>query len=57
MLIGFRVGGVVSETTFKFFIQFVGYTAIYCIFVLIVTAYFTAEVRRNVSPHPLPVRC
>ncbi|KAJ5647431.1 Palmitoyltransferase pfa5 [Penicillium lividum] len=41
------VGGVVSETTFKFFIQFVGYTAIFCIFVLIVSAYFVAEVRRN----------
>ncbi|KAJ5672543.1 hypothetical protein N7507_001670 [Penicillium longicatenatum] len=48
------VGGVVSETTFKFFIQFVGYTAIFCIFALIVSAYFTAELRRNtgsVNPH------
>ena len=27
-----RVGGVVSEMSFKFFIQFVSWTAIYCIF-------------------------
>ncbi|KAJ5966323.1 Palmitoyltransferase pfa5 [Penicillium waksmanii] len=43
------VGGVVSETSFKFFIQFVFYTATYCTFVLIVSAYFTAELKRNVS--------
>ncbi|KAJ5360488.1 Zinc finger DHHC-type palmitoyltransferase [Penicillium concentricum] len=41
------VGGVVSETSFKFFIQFVAYTAIFCTFVLIVSAYFTAEIRRE----------
>ncbi|KAJ5319076.1 uncharacterized protein N7506_011780 [Penicillium brevicompactum] len=41
------VGGVVSETSFKFFIQFVVYTCIYCTFALIVSAYFTAEIRRN----------
>lgn len=45
----FRVGGVVSETSFKFFIQFVVYTAVFCIFVLVVSAYYTAELRRNVS--------
>ncbi|KAJ5280102.1 hypothetical protein N7478_005474 [Penicillium angulare] len=48
------VGGVVSETSFKFFVQFVAYTAIYCLFALIVSAYFTAEIRRNtgsVNPH------
>ena len=38
-----------SETSFKFFIQFVVYTSIYCGFALIVTAYFTAEIRRDVS--------
>lgn len=43
-----RVGGVVSETSFKFFTQFVGWTAIYCIFNLIVAAYFLAEYRRKV---------
>ncbi|KAJ5381660.1 Palmitoyltransferase pfa5 [Penicillium cataractarum] len=41
------VGGVVSETSFKFFIQFVVYTAIFCGYLLIVTAYYTAEIRRN----------
>ena len=48
-----RVGGVVSETSFKFFVQFVGWTAVYCIFNLIVAAYFLAEYRRKVSKHPL----
>ncbi|KAJ5685503.1 hypothetical protein N7536_008122 [Penicillium majusculum] len=48
------VGGVVSETSFKFFIQFVAYTCIFCTFALIVCAYFTAEIRRQtggVNPH------
>ncbi|KAJ5908163.1 hypothetical protein N7495_000845 [Penicillium taxi] len=48
------VGGVVSETSFKFFIQFVSYTAIFCGFTLIICAYYTAELRRNtggVNPH------
>lgn len=44
-----RVGGVVSETSFKFFIQFVFYTCLFCSFALIVLAYFTAELRRQVS--------
>ncbi|CAI7597564.1 unnamed protein product [Penicillium pancosmium] len=43
------VGGVVSETSFKFFIQFVYYTATFCTFALVVTAYYTAELKRNVS--------
>lgn len=43
-----RVGGVVSETSFKFFIQFVGWTAIYCIFNLVIAAYFLAEYKRKV---------
>lgn len=50
-----RVGGVVSETSFKFFIQFVVYTALFCGFALIVSAVFTAELKRNVccsSPQP-----
>ena len=37
------VGGVVSETTFKFFVQFVGWTAIYCFFNLITMAILVAE--------------
>ncbi|CEL02988.1 hypothetical protein ASPCAL04149 [Aspergillus calidoustus] len=48
------VGGVVSEKSFKFFIQFVFYTAVFCAFVLIVLAIFTAELRRetgDVNPH------
>lgn len=44
-----RVGGVVSETSFKFFIQFVFYTTSFCTFALVVSAYFTAELKRNVS--------
>lgn len=49
LLTGHRVGGVVSETSFKFFIQFVVYTAIFCAFILIVTAIYTAELVRQVS--------
>lgn len=48
-LIGYRVGGVVSETSFKFFIQFVVYTAIFCAFILIVVTIYTAELARHVS--------
>lgn len=40
---------MVSETSFKFFIQFVGWAAIYCIFNLIVAAYFLAEYKKEVS--------
>ncbi|KAB8437418.1 hypothetical protein FH972_025096 [Carpinus fangiana] len=41
-------GGVVCETSFKFFIQFCCYAALYCLFVLIVTAYsFTQLEDRN----------
>jgi palmitoyltransferase len=43
---------VVSEKSFKFFIQFVFYTAVFCAFVLIVLAIFTAELRREVSLRP-----
>ncbi|KZF22954.1 DHHC zinc finger membrane protein [Xylona heveae TC161] len=41
------VGGIVSETSFKFFIQFVSYATFFCIFVLIFMAYFVAERRRE----------
>lgn len=40
---------MVSETTFKFFIQFVAWTAVYCIFVLILMAILVAEYNRIVS--------
>ncbi|KAL4808719.1 DHHC palmitoyltransferase-domain-containing protein [Aspergillus unguis] len=48
------VGGVVSEESFKFFIQFVFYTAVFCIFIMVVCAIFTAELKRetnDVNPH------
>ncbi|KAL6238069.1 DHHC palmitoyltransferase-domain-containing protein [Aspergillus navahoensis] len=48
------VGGVVSETSFKFFIQFVFYTALFCITILVVCAIYTAELRQDtgdVNPH------
>ncbi|KAJ6164494.1 Zinc finger DHHC-type palmitoyltransferase [Penicillium chermesinum] len=35
------------ETSFKFFIQFVFYTAVFCFFTLIVSAYFLSELRRR----------
>lgn len=47
-----RVGGIVSETTFKFFIQFVSYGSIYCLHVLVFMAIFVAEVRTEVSGLP-----
>ncbi|KAL2002866.1 hypothetical protein VTN02DRAFT_5703 [Thermoascus thermophilus] len=52
------VGGVVSETSFKFFIQFVFYTAVFCIFNIIVLSIFVAELRReegHVNAHWLVV--
>ena len=41
------VGGVVSETSFKFFIQFTAWTSLFCLFVLIIMAIFLAEMNRN----------
>lgn len=49
MLRNGRVGGVVSETSFKFFIQFVAWAAVYWIFNLVIMAYFVAEYRKKVS--------
>lgn len=43
-----RVGGVVGENSFKFFIQFVAYTALYCTFVLIVLAIKIHEIKHEV---------
>ncbi|KAL9631145.1 MAG: hypothetical protein Q9164_006045, partial [Protoblastenia rupestris] len=37
------VGGVVSETSFKFFTQFVGWSTVYCVFNLILMAILNAE--------------
>lgn len=41
------VGGVVSETSFNFFIQFTSWTAIFCIFNIIHLAVFMAEYKRK----------
>ena len=41
------VGGVVSETSYKFFAQFVGWGALYCIFNLVVMAFFIAEYNKS----------
>lgn len=45
----FRVGGIVGETSFKFFIQFLSYTALFCTFLLVTMAIFVAEVVQKVS--------
>lgn len=37
------VGGVVSETSFKFFVQFVAWAAVYWLFILVTMAIFLAE--------------
>ncbi|KAG7008442.1 hypothetical protein G7Y79_00005g015830 [Physcia stellaris] len=42
-----EVGGVISENSFKFFIQFVFWAAIYCIYNLTVMALFVAESKKN----------
>ncbi|KAK5953977.1 Palmitoyltransferase pfa5 [Knufia fluminis] len=41
------VGGVVSETSFKFFIQFIFYGALFTLHLLVVTAYFFAQRRQE----------
>jgi palmitoyltransferase len=43
------VGGIVSETSFKFFIQFTFWTALFCFFNLVQLAYFLAERQRHTS--------
>jgi len=35
-----RVGGPVGENNFKFFIQFTGYTSLYCLHLLVVMAVY-----------------
>lgn len=41
------VGGIVSETSFKYFIQFTGWAAVFCLHPLIVMAYYFAKRRRE----------
>lgn len=43
------VGGVISETSFKFFLQFTTWASFYCIFNLIVMAIFVAELKRQTN--------
>lgn len=44
-----RVGGVVSETSFKFFIQFLFYAMLFVTFNGVVMAVFVAEQRNMVN--------
>ncbi|KAL2434980.1 Palmitoyltransferase pfa5 [Exophiala dermatitidis] len=41
------VGGIVSETSFKFFIQFTFWAALFCLDTLVVVAYYFAQRRRD----------
>ncbi|KIX95002.1 uncharacterized protein Z520_09312 [Fonsecaea multimorphosa CBS 102226] len=43
------VGGIVSETSFKYFIQFTGWAALFCLHTLVVMAYYFAR-RRSEGP-------
>jgi hypothetical protein len=47
-----RVGGVVGENSFKFFIQFVFYTAVYCLSLLAVMANYLHE--QLITPVSIP---
>jgi palmitoyltransferase len=49
------VGGIVSENSFKYFIQFLVYAALFCIVVLTTISVFIAERRRNEGPGFLDV--
>ena len=51
----FRVGGVIGERTFKFFLQFVAWASIYCVFTLIVMAIVISEQRKKVRDFTHPV--
>ena len=51
-----RVGGIISETSYKFFVQLMAYGTLFCVFTLVVMAYFVAEARSLVSLcRPLPL--
>ena len=51
------VGGMVSETNFKFFFQFVTWTWLYCNYVLIVVAVSLAEYRKSVCANSSLAEC
>ena len=42
-------GGIIGESSLKFFVQFVFYTSLYCFFTLVVMAFFLAEHVKKVS--------
>lgn len=44
-----RVGGVVSETNFKFFVQFNCWTTVFCCFIAAILGVFIGEVRNKAS--------
>ena len=49
------VGGMVSETGYKFFVQFNFYAAVFSLYTMVVMAYFVAEAEQKVSPELLLV--
>ena len=49
-----RVGGAVGENNFKYFIQFTGYTALYCAHILVVMAIYVAKQKRAEVRWTLP---
>jgi hypothetical protein len=55
MICAYRAGGVVCETNFKFFVQFVFYSTVFLAFVTIVMAIYLAE-EVEVSRHPTSIR-
>jgi hypothetical protein len=52
-----RVGGAVGENNFKFFIQFTGYTALYCTHILVVMAIYVARQKQAQVCDPLYPLC
>lgn len=42
-----RVGGIVAESSYKFFFQVVVYGAFYCLYLIISLAYFIHEHKEN----------
>ena len=45
------VGGVIGEATFKFFVQFTGYSGLYCLIDMIVMTYFLVDM----TSHGIPI--
>jgi palmitoyltransferase len=52
-----RVGGPIGENNFKFFVQFTGYTALFCLHLLVVMAvYVHKQVANKVLSSSLHTR-